>query len=56
MRTQLLSEFLGGELGSSADEISSSQISRVILAGNSIIKPAAKKETKKVQVKINGFI
>lgn len=47
MRTQLLSEFLGGELGSSADEISSSKISRVILAGNSILKPAAKEDAKK---------
>lgn len=49
MRTQLLAEFLGGELGSSADEVSSSKISRVILAGNSIIKPATKKEIKKVR-------
>jgi hypothetical protein len=38
MKTQLLSEFLCGELGSSADEISSSNISRVILAGNSVTK------------------
>lgn len=39
MRLQLLSEFLSGELGSNADEVSSASISRVILAGNSVSKP-----------------
>lgn len=39
MRTELLSEFLQGELGSTADEKSSASISRVIIAGNSVTKP-----------------
>ncbi|KAI8375212.1 DNA polymerase alpha/epsilon subunit B-domain-containing protein [Blakeslea trispora] len=39
MRMQLLSDFLTGELGSSADAQSSSRISRVIFAGNSLSKP-----------------
>ncbi|CEP14882.1 hypothetical protein [Parasitella parasitica] len=38
LRTQLLAEFLSGELGSSADIVSSSNISRVILAGNSVTR------------------
>ncbi|KAI8090635.1 DNA polymerase alpha/epsilon subunit B-domain-containing protein [Thamnidium elegans] len=47
MRTELLSEFLTGELGSSIDQKSSSIISRVILAGNSIAKPSEMVDTKK---------
>lgn len=47
MRTELLSEFLTGELGSSIDQQSSSTISRVILAGNSIAKPSEMVDTKK---------
>lgn len=39
MRTELLSEFLQGELGSSIDGESSASISRVIIAGNSVTKP-----------------
>ncbi|KAI8079681.1 DNA polymerase alpha/epsilon subunit B-domain-containing protein [Gilbertella persicaria] len=39
LRTQLLVDFLTGELGSSVDEQSSSKISRVIVAGNSLSKP-----------------
>jgi DNA polymerase delta subunit 2 len=46
MRLQLLSEFLSGELGSNADEMSSASISRVILAGNSITKPTKLKDDK----------
>lgn len=47
MRNELLSEFLTGELGSSADQASSSTISRVILAGNSVAKPNKAVDTKK---------
>ncbi|KAI8372381.1 DNA polymerase alpha/epsilon subunit B-domain-containing protein [Choanephora cucurbitarum] len=39
LRMQLLADFLTGELGSSADAQSSSRITRVILAGNSLSKP-----------------
>lgn len=39
LKTQLLSEFLTGELGSHTDQVSSSSISRIILAGNSVSKP-----------------
>lgn len=46
MRLQLLSEFLSGELGSNADEVSSASISRVILAGNSVTKPTKLKDSK----------
>ncbi|KAI8984018.1 DNA polymerase alpha/epsilon subunit B-domain-containing protein [Mycotypha africana] len=47
VKTQLLAEFLGGELGSGEDEISSSCITRVILAGNSVMKPKKEKDMKK---------
>ncbi|KAI9480273.1 MAG: phosphatidylserine decarboxylase-domain-containing protein [Benjaminiella poitrasii] len=48
MPSQLLAEFLAGELGSQADEIASSQISRVIIAGNSVLNAA--KQTPKTPV------
>lgn len=47
MRFELLSEFLTGELGSSLDQKSSSTISRVILAGNSVAKPNKMVDLKK---------
>ncbi|KAI9342995.1 DNA polymerase alpha/epsilon subunit B-domain-containing protein [Pilaira anomala] len=47
MRIELLSEFLTGELGSSLDQKSSSTISRVILAGNSVAKPNKTVDLKK---------
>lgn len=47
IRTQLLSEFLTGELGSFADQTSSASISRVILAGNSVSKPNKTDDAKK---------
>jgi DNA polymerase delta subunit 2 len=46
MRIQLMSEFLTGELGSHQDEKSSSIISRVILAGNSVAKISSKVDSK----------
>ncbi|GAN05624.1 DNA polymerase alpha/epsilon subunit B [Mucor ambiguus] len=54
MKSQLLAEFLSGELGSSADEMSSSSISRVILAGNSVTK-AAKEVNKTKGPKKYGY-
>ncbi|OAD04111.1 hypothetical protein MUCCIDRAFT_155525 [Mucor lusitanicus CBS 277.49] len=47
VKNQLLSEFLSGELGSSADEMSSASISRVILAGNSVTKATKKADNTK---------
>ncbi|KAI7893626.1 DNA polymerase alpha/epsilon subunit B-domain-containing protein [Mucor mucedo] len=47
MRNELLSEFLTGQLGSSADQASSSTISRVILAGNSVFKSDKAVDAKK---------
>jgi len=47
IKSQLLAEFLSGELGSATDELSSSSISRVILAGNSVTK--ATKEASKTK-------
>ncbi|KAI8974388.1 DNA polymerase alpha/epsilon subunit B-domain-containing protein [Pilobolus umbonatus] len=38
MKTELLVEFLSGELGSSKDQISSACITRVIIGGNSLAK------------------
>ncbi|KAI8644698.1 DNA polymerase alpha/epsilon subunit B-domain-containing protein [Parasitella parasitica] len=54
MKTQLLAEFLSGELGSSADIVSSSKISRVILAGNSVTK-ATKEAIKSKGPKKYGY-
>lgn len=56
MKTQLLSEFLSGELGSSADEMSSSNISRVILAGNSVSKAKKLKDKAKGPVRCYLFV
>jgi DNA polymerase delta subunit 2 len=46
LKTQLLTEFLTGELGSNADQVSSASISRVILAGNSVAKPTKIEDAK----------
>lgn len=51
VKNQLLSEFLSGELGSSADEMSSASISRVILAGNSVTKATKKADNTKGAVR-----
>lgn len=39
MKVELLSEFLQGEIGGTADAESSASIARVIVAGNSVAKP-----------------
>ncbi|KAF7725532.1 hypothetical protein EC973_009562 [Apophysomyces ossiformis] len=47
---QLLTEFLSGELGCSEDQLSSSRISRLIIAGNSLEKVQAVEDRGKAKV------
>lgn len=53
IKNQLLAEFLSGELGSTADEMSSASISRVILAGNSVTKATKEQDKAKGPVRLS---